>query len=1169
MAPQKPVKSLIIGCGGSGIRTLTRLNELLASNYEWRHRLQQDMFYMAVDTQKSMLDRFEADIRKQMGRSDLPYIARVHLSEGLVYLNDFIKPYFDDCSDANIEALKKHWWHDPDDADAAFRAPLIFPLQEGAGQCPIAAYGLAWYRMKKIGDAVTKVIDAVVARGDADPNQLTNLNVIIVTSLAGGTGRGCWNMLTFKIRQYIKTKYEKEVTPLGVFFDVSCFQDTPGTQSGNQQRDMKVNALTGLSELSCWMRMARNVPLNVKCDYRLPNMRTPTDEKTDVLNTNSEETRNVFHRTPVNNAYIICRSNGVAFLANNNSYHEMAGSGLYARIINSEVTGNVINDPAPFLSMAAATFEIDATNLRTYFENAARIAAAKMLVASDSEYDKVDDNGKSPRASDVAAFFEEIPLDVAVESVASISPAERSTCIRRLFNEFKPECRTRTDNFIRDAFKHEPDKKSKTGRESLEDAQTAGRTVCSFLPAEDVKKAFDKVFGVKIAEALKAHKAGDLESFIRAKMMHIYKGDGKTPSIKRAKAYLSAINAKLRNCRDKLPETLYVDNGAMEAGQKSAEDYLVSEIDKAWKNTRLWDFSRFSRREKETLVRMAENAFYAENYPAVRKLLVAQINTVVGIIAGLKRALDTLAGMLDVVIESFEGERRASAGLSTDTTTDPHDELFVNDTPEKIRAALGSPDQLSRFYKRILKPIKTREEVNNLAAKSITFPKAVHDRLAETLDAIIISQSDPENRPEDDDPRILRDKLANAIRQRIQLPDTFLTDNFKFKNVLSQNCRKWNEHIRDNQGGMEERQQLFKHFERFLGVKPERDPATREYMLPDVDTIIESISISMVKACLPWWELDRKVDEIELQAVTILLPMDLTGRAQAFAQKIQDSVKIVKPDILHERNSNGGVTPFHIATFASESILPEVGVHEFDKIRGWSYNEPDVKKWLGWAEREDGKSVFYQGENNRGIGYISPVFVRDARFRDNRWNPWVEKAKQKSAEEVQDDTANLLVYAMLGNGNEDPSLAQRIQQDFALDLPLLKYESKGKKFILARKTRIPGSTRKWVDDPDCEWKADTRLVPGIDNIFAYFATSGGDAKGTLPREVKNPKKVSERIKAEAAAFDKNVKGRLGQNFDDLVEGFGAWLQAQRQSETEAAKVECWNRLIKAAGKLVK
>ena len=75
--------NLFIGCGGSGLATLTSLNRLLAQNKGTLPRLDDEVYYLAVDTDSSALDNFERDIREQTGTSPAPFIQRVHLLEGI------------------------------------------------------------------------------------------------------------------------------------------------------------------------------------------------------------------------------------------------------------------------------------------------------------------------------------------------------------------------------------------------------------------------------------------------------------------------------------------------------------------------------------------------------------------------------------------------------------------------------------------------------------------------------------------------------------------------------------------------------------------------------------------------------------------------------------------------------------------------------------------------------------------------------------------------------------------------------------------------------------------------------------------------------------------------------------------------------------------------------
>ena len=139
---------VIVGCGGSGITTMTSLNRLLAENPDIRNRIHRDVFYIAVDTERSMLSQFPKNVEKQMCGAQMPLIETVLLSQDINVLNSIIEPWFEDPfegrpDDPGLKRLKENWWFRPGTEDP-FRAAEVFNLLEGAGQCPPASYCLAW-----------------------------------------------------------------------------------------------------------------------------------------------------------------------------------------------------------------------------------------------------------------------------------------------------------------------------------------------------------------------------------------------------------------------------------------------------------------------------------------------------------------------------------------------------------------------------------------------------------------------------------------------------------------------------------------------------------------------------------------------------------------------------------------------------------------------------------------------------------------------------------------------------------------------------------------------------------------------------------------------------------------------------------------------------------------
>lgn len=1159
------IKSLIIGCGGSGIATLTRLNELLAGNPEWRYRISNDVFYLVADTEYSALDQFEQKVKEQMGRTAHPFIARVQLSEGFNILNEVIAPNFDlrnrpkNEGGKGVERLKEYWWHDAN--GEPFRAPLVSNLQLGAGQCPTASYGLAWWKMAEIEHVVQNIVQTMLTRGNADPNQLVNMNLIIVSGMAGGTGRGCWNMLTFKIRQFLKQRYQVEAAPVGVFFDASCF-DNIMKSAKSQRISMKVNALTGLSELSCWMRLSRG---GLLYDYHLPNLRTPLRKSTDVLQTNVDVTRNQMDQAPVNNAYIICEGNGVAVLSSHTQYQEMVGAGLYALITNSEINAQKVNEPEPFLSLAASTFDVDSIRLQSYFENQGRIAAVRTLIAADDTYSASNDKGRSALANDVNVFFDKVPLLIPVSGAESLEPARDGTLLQRVYDELMKEARGKLPN-LSDALK----------RGSLDDAKDAARSLGKALDDARVKSVFEQVFTANLKAILKDLHATDLTDVIRREMFNVYRGGEGWPSIGRAQCFIAELEAQLLRVRDSLPDAVFVDNEAQRQNME-ARKYLLAEIEKASGRTfkeKLIGKGIFNAEEQKDLEKKARAAILCVNYPLVRRAFVAKLDEALEAIRSFTGALAELASMLKVVVATFENAKKTSAGLDDSKDGDPHEALFVDDDPRRIFDALVETDDTTRFYKRVLKPIMTRQEVLVLAAEKIQMGEEVHAELEKTL-ADLLDARKKEKR-NSDEMGTLRVRLTDTIRDHVQLPDKFLVEHFTFKEVLKKNREKWNELIKRRQGNHQQRAELFERFQRFLGVEPERDTEGdgRDYKLPVAEELITKISISIVKTCLPWWKLEKNVNQEDLQTVMLFLPIDLKDREVVFRGQLKDEIRSLSIRVLHEGNSNGGVTPFHIVAFASQSVQSadgegeEDGEHEFDKILGLSYyKDPDVEKWLRWAEKEDGKSIFHRGENNRGVGYISPIFVRNEGLRKIRWKPWM--AADIGAEDDRNKVAQVLLYALLGNGfAADAPELKTLEERFKWPMPLVAMGGgKSEDFSFSRGP-LEWKRGRGTADNTPSWKKGDKLTTSIDNVFKYLLGEGKPGlDGRLQDEAKaKAKEQVGHLLTEIKAFDENVRPAIGEDeYVKLAEARNGWLLENFNAASKADK-PYWRSLLEAAEK---
>ena len=83
MNNKKAVPTIVVGCGGSGLSTIQKLNRMLASNPALADRMGDEMFYLAIDTDMAPLTAFSENISEDMNGRPAPFIAEIQLSRGI------------------------------------------------------------------------------------------------------------------------------------------------------------------------------------------------------------------------------------------------------------------------------------------------------------------------------------------------------------------------------------------------------------------------------------------------------------------------------------------------------------------------------------------------------------------------------------------------------------------------------------------------------------------------------------------------------------------------------------------------------------------------------------------------------------------------------------------------------------------------------------------------------------------------------------------------------------------------------------------------------------------------------------------------------------------------------------------------------------------------------
>lgn len=1173
--------NLIVGCGGSGLTTLKNLNRLLAQNPETLPRMGTDVYYLAVDTDAGDLQKFEDEIKLQMGEYDPPFIQRIQLSDGVNILNEIVKPNFVDPfkgkgrNSSGLERLRKHWWFDAE--GNPFNGHQIKGnLCDGAGQCPPASYGLAWFHLKTIGDAVARIVDRMVECGYGNASQLKEMNLAVVAGLSGGTGRGCWNLIMFKIREYLLKNYKVMVPPVGIFFDSSVFASVASENEG-QKTPLKVNALTGLSELSCWIRNGSAVGTR-RVEYRVPSMKTPSRPETDVLQVDLEINPN--GGTPVSNAYLIFgRNGGAAILGNNTQYHEMAGAGLYSMIVNPQLRARQINDGDPVNSFGAATFEVDTIHIRSYFETRARRMALDSL-ASEGE----------SAAGEVDAFLEANPVVPNARTIEELRPDPKGSILQRAVAALFAG-RTYVSNFA--------SMESKFQNWTLAQAkETVGKVL---RPASEA--ALDEA--VKTALASYALDGDKLTDKVIEEMEKAFGGEGgKEPSVARARSFLETIKARIAKAGVNVGELSKLETEAAKAG--SATDVMWKTLEvfshrspgekiAVWKH-----IGPFNADEKRKLIEKDGSGEYWGIVPQavaavnIGKLKVAfdkAFQNTIKRIDNLLKACDQFKDCCREVAESFALEEIDSAGGKSGGNA--FAKLFS--TPDDIEETLYDDNSRERFYHRILRPIfrdpKDMETTIKEESKGEDGVEIRSYRIDPELMSFISSAvkggllealAGGSDRAKAKARKSFVDELTEVARGAVRLSDSFMERHFTFERILDRNREFWNEAYNKAAGSKAKTDHLDSLFLRTLGTKPQKDPKhlNDPATLPPTEELLQSVGTSLVSTCAPWWDADT---EGAHHSILLFVPFDLSSKKEAFKKFIAEKAAHVEKVSPYGTNDvNSGVTPFGYVAFSAAGVKltedeasrnkelenePEKQTFLFDKIGSLANDcaDPDVSTWLRKAEDPDGESIFSEENYNKGIGYVSPMFVHDKKLSAYRWKPWM-RDDEAAAAAAENQVADLLLYALLGTGLPEAQ-AKEFEAKLApygWSLPAIRLQEKGQKWLLSRKTFAWDEDEgKAVPNTECAWNKGQLLCTSVCNLDSMLRGRGCTGKNgaARPSDVEKGNKLKALLATEAAVFAERIAADLGSDLKKLVKARKDWLVRLRD-DADAEDRPVYDRLLK-------
>ena len=1214
-------KTLLIGCGGSGITTLTRLNELMSSNADFRENMAECISYFVLDTDIQDLQNFEKMVALQMGFSAPPVIRSLHLTEGFRRLNEIVEPSFDRVvEDQDLTNLmKKYWWYSAD--NYPFRAEDITDLASGAGQCCQISYLTAWNAMPQIGEIIDSLLQALSSRDKSHANPLANLRVYIVAGIAGGTGRGSWNLVAFKIRQCLLRR-GLNVPIDSIFFDATCYPNVQ--KDADQKKSLFVNSCTAISELVAWIQLKKRratqkamAPFSSTGTFFIPSLANPrTDNSTDVINFDDFKSNDSSLLAPVQSAYVIFGTNGsTAHLLNNEQYHNMAASALYAMVVNANQVGSAKSNMRSNIgSFAATSFEVDSSHIQLYLETAVQkeFLKTQCAEANEAQIQEVKTNvGTSAKTPPEGSFLEKshlwIPSDLKFTDSYSILNTKTSL-LQALFESLS---KATSDWVVGDKELDDGTKVKELGltsrlRSALaeQDADTVKSTVTTTLSLAEID---DKTINQHLSSILAAGKldAENLEKTFRDLVMAQFAPEGEADiSLRRAMLYTDELKKAFAQYLQALGNDKAVTVGpdsykTIDKVIKAFNEDVVAKSGKTIKETLTFG-KAFNAEEISELCSKFQYFAHAALFFRMKKSLNGFYTKAIEALEKIQKSLDMMSELLVEASKKLDGN--LTPIFKDVSFEDIFDRLFTDsDDSEAIQRSIPSATDLKNLYYRNLKPILSRAKLHDLLTSKENYGatrKPIMNCIKEELQNLLDLAYRARGRKydtEDDAAELVPGKISKVIMQNVYLQTdssqrSFVDRYFSFETVLKDNIKAWNNLLAET--GQSHLGNLTDQFREYLGIVYPSDYVQGKNGFRNkinLKTVVQCMIRSLVMTCNPWIELRTNAierDKKQPLSCLVILPLDLNTNEideNELKAEIEALYKAQKYNlsltILHPGSDKAVKIPRdRILVFNSELLgFESIDGAPVEKILNLDYWK-DYPELLEQAEdlEHNSAALFVKDgdtwvEKPRSFAFLAPFFTMEP-FKSMRWHPWIKEDINLAKEQLE-EVYKVLFYAFLGQSEVEGKLASALEavRNYGCEMPLLKM-GKGTHPELFWFLRDPLEWKGGKMDSalDTDWHKEDELENSINRVVEFLNGQGRFAYrnegGTrLQKSEEEGNRIRRGLLNEAEAFFGNIPGHIGVGtYKEIVHECCIWIRTRKESSKDPEDTKYWSELFEFA-----
>ena len=1051
---------LYVGFGGSGMKTLAELTAAIARNAEWGPDVETNLAFLLVDTNIKDIEKWGEQIRstcRKIARE--PIVRVIHLSKG--------RPTFQDRAAAVFERhsqnrrLRRAWWFDDD--LRPFTAHKFRQSPElGAGQCPLISAFLAWDNIGTIEDEVAGIVDEFKRRlTQFKGNQAWTLSATFVAGLAGGTGRGCWSILAAKVREVLG-KIDRPTTPSAFFYDASVFRHV--ITDPDEKLKTQVNALTGFSELTAWLKKGEQRGSD---PFFIPSLDNPDDPAHDAIDTSrvAGETNPAGH-SPVDEADVIFSQGRAGRLGDPEQYYQIVANALYSRLIG-DIAGATAN-ASGFGGVGSTTISVPVEDIRDYVADYKKFYVPDVMVQSGdaAELDRwaallaqpclISSRFSEPKKD--GNFGERILHFIQAKADLNAESVEKAI-VHNEFRAAEKKCHDVQDwPSLPSTQKSIKDEASTLTRQLYWGGTTSFRETVHDGLLFDLgalhtfgEVEYARIFGGDVNSRAVESAVSPIASAIKRllmqdKLVRTNKEDGTTDELAlgsfEVKAVLATKIAEALKASAKSLSDLALQPAAIQA--KTPKD-VFARAREGFLN------SSITTDELRGIMQAVRDWPLQHSMPALQKAVVPILTTATGEIEKFARDLRT-------IVETLQRER-SKAWKSLENKQD----IFWNDNDfnRLLSQPMGEVFDRELLSEQRLQPVFNegdtglRDALTELwrGGDNPQFSKERDDFKLQLAKWLNESSSDSDTTQREQDLGQIIKKRCLALANSLAIPQQFYVREYGFSQVVRGLLARWGTELKKRAGNADQKAKLESAFRIQFGDTYPMDEDGKPIQYRDEELveftreILKAMAVELAVRSDVLFEVKTGAgSRAKHDQATVVLPAEDRFNDEFRKDVYEEARKkgrfedIGALKVVETFGKHNGGNPFMMLGYATERFPAD-----YDAIASLQYHRgsPELRLWLEACEDPDGRSVFMPegsglvGRDIYGLGFISPEFVKNEAMAALRWAPW-RKGDNAGSQVKRKEAFDALAFAMLDEPATDAAV-ELIQLNSAeqWDMPLL------------------------------------------------------------------------------------------------------------------------------------